>query len=161
MACRASQNRTRMGCAVFGGCRQAPQKSILKSYFKKVRVWPRSALGRPQEPVNRKRTPPDDTWQILGSSGPQGQSRCSPRLTHLQEQHKAPFLNSSGGARAEEGPGLYFRPSLNCQGDLKQKKNSGGGAELENWFYFVWEWVTHQQNQIFDTPSPKGLSSLQ
>lgn len=54
---------------------------------------PGVTLGRPQGPINRKRT-----WQEVASHRSWGELCHSPRFMHLGEGHEAAFLD---GARAE------------------------------------------------------------
>lgn len=98
---RASKNHTRMGCAVFGDWRQTPQKNILKSYFKKDLVWPRTALDRSHEPVNRKRTPPEDTGANPGELWATRPITLFPKAHTYLGTAQGTFLNSSGWTRAE------------------------------------------------------------
>lgn len=75
---------------------QRLQQSILQSCFQgEGFVRPRAASGRPQRPVNRKRTQPEDTissvQQILGSAGLQKQSRVAQGLHILENSTRWPI----------------------------------------------------------------------
>lgn len=149
--CVASKNHMRMGCAFtqFSEAAEAVEEYSPKPFKNKGLMWPGAALGRPQEPGNKRQL------------GCEGQLCHSPGLTHLGELCAATILNGSSGAVAEvkaqaSTPSLDVAVQWRPRYVREQNSFSFSGACI---------CVTCQMNQVRHFPncwhlSPKGSPSL-